>query len=94
MMMLPDTIVRFLPASLRAAYLRGLDTRIVRLHNEHCSLEVVLDGCDPGWEYTEGFRNHLIRRLEELDAEASRIAEQIVRLDLDGTSESEETPHA
>lgn len=92
-MMLPDAIVRLLPASLCAAYLRRLDTRIVRLHLEHSSLEAVLEGCDPGWEYTEGFRNHLSRRLEELDAEASRIAAQVARLDLDG-AEPEVPPHA
>lgn len=94
MIMLPDTVVRLLPVRVQAAYLRGLDRRIVRLHNEHCSLEVVLEGCDPGWEYTEGFRNHLSRRLVELDAEASRIAEQIVRLNLDGSADTEEPPHA
>ena len=91
MILLPDTIVRFLPHSIQTAYLRGLDRRIVRLHLEHSSLETVLEGCDPGWEYTEGFRAHLSRRLDDLDKEASLIAAQIVRFDPDS---AEQPPHA
>ncbi len=82
MITLPDAIVNLLPLRLREAYLRRLVGAVCQLYAEKARLEWMLRDVEPT-EYTEGFRGHLWRRLDEAETETARVVGQLSRLDPD-----------
>ncbi len=59
-------LIRLLPKGLRQRYTDRLMRRATARLAEAHRLYALLDGISSGYEYTEGYRTHLIRRIVDL----------------------------
>jgi hypothetical protein len=75
--MLSSFILPLLPRTVLFWYSDHLRGRLMVLEDEVGRAERLLDEVEPGYEYSEGFRLHLERKLGEWNIERFQLVEQI-----------------
>jgi hypothetical protein len=78
MIILPTKIVNLLPRVLSDAYVDALYLELLSLGGEMNNIQELLENdISPGYEYTDGFRDHLMRRLRDGEKRGAALAEAI-----------------
>lgn len=75
--MLPLTIVRLLPRALADLYVDRIYERLSLVEKRVRVTKQLLDDIEPGHEYTEGFRAHLERKLDDGNIERYALTQRI-----------------
>lgn len=73
--------LRLFPSWVLGWYADRLFDRFKAADDEVKRVAGLLEDVSPGYEYTEGFRDHLARRLEDVEDRRARLAESLNVLD-------------
>lgn len=80
-MIIPLPFLRLLPRRAVEWYADYLYARGEALLSRVHTAALLLEGIEPGYEYTEGYRQHLMRKTDEWNAEFNAIVGAIATIE-------------